>query len=114
MWHDITMELMLIITLFFILPLNNPSKWTHFSRSSRTSYSRAVGNMEQRRLAMPSMEESLGFSATDWINRWWIKSHLFDWRKTRGELGAEANPRLACSTIASRLACVDDSAAMFP
>jgi hypothetical protein len=27
-----------------------------------------------------------------------------DWRKTRGEFGAEAKPRLACNTMASRLA----------
>lgn len=75
--------------------------------SSLTSYSLAVGNKEQMRWSMASTSGQPGLSA--WRISCIMSARLFkppDWRKTRGELGADAKPLLACRTMASRLAWV--------
>lgn len=80
---------------------------TYLIISSLTSYSLAVGNKEQMRWSIASMSGQPGLSAC-WISCI-MSARLLkppDWRKTRGELGADANPLLACRTMASRLAWV--------
>jgi hypothetical protein len=83
-------------------------KETYLIISSLTSYSLAVGNKEQMRWSIDSTLVGLLSDLSVWRISCIMSDRLLlpDWRKTLGELGAEAKPLLACRTMASRLAWV--------